>query len=139
MKPIGIILFLACVVGLAITSQECVWATGKIVCKHNQTRVIGSVVELWDEDAVGPLQFIDPDDKIAFEQISDEDGVFKIAGCASDTDWIPGLKNKPDMYLRVLHNCNSDIGRDMIIIKPPFKVFVPKTYDYHISHPIYLD
>jgi len=36
---------------LALCSSECVWATGRVVCHKNQTRVIGSIVELWDLDS----------------------------------------------------------------------------------------
>uniref|UniRef100_A0A0N4ZHY4 Transthyretin-like family protein n=1 Tax=Parastrongyloides trichosuri TaxID=131310 RepID=A0A0N4ZHY4_PARTI len=125
-------------VGICTATQECVWATGKLLCRHNQTLVLGSVVELWDEDSMGILKLVDPDDKIAFTIINSEDGIFEVSGCASDQDWLPGVKNRPEMFLKVLHNCNLD-KKELLVIKPTFNVFVPRTYDYHIQHPIILD
>lgn len=32
-------------------NTECVWATGCLLCKKNQTAVVNSIVELWDLDS----------------------------------------------------------------------------------------
>lgn len=81
---------------------------------------------------------MDPDDKVAFTTVEDKDGIFRLEGCASDVDWIPGIKNKPELYFRVYHFCNKPSG-EYKYVKPLFKVFVPQTYDRHIEDPIILD
>ena len=81
---------------------------------------------------------IDPDDKVAFTHVEDSDGIFRLEGCASDMDWIPGIKNKPELYFRVYHYCNSPEG-EYKYVWPVFRVFVPETYDKHIHEPIVLD
>jgi hypothetical protein len=84
------------------------------------------------------LDGVDPDDKMGFTFITNQDGLFEVEGCADDFDWLPGVPNRPDPYLRIHHFCNSPNGQSMDLL-PPFKVFVPKTYDYYIQHPIVLD
>uniref|UniRef100_A0A915DT99 Transthyretin-like family protein n=1 Tax=Ditylenchus dipsaci TaxID=166011 RepID=A0A915DT99_9BILA len=70
--------------------------------------------------------------------VEDESGVFMVEGCASDQDWIPGVRNRPEFYIKVLHYCNSDVGEHKTVL-PIFRVYTPATYDYHIEHPIELD
>lgn len=156
----AMLLFLIAVVlslvAAANANTECVWATGRVLCNRNQTKVLGSVVEIYDLDSppnVSGLCFsecthasfqsniknpIDPDDKVGFALVEDPTGLWTVEGCASDQDWIPGLPNKPELYIRVFHYCNSDSGQFKTIL-PTFRVFTPKTYDYHIDNPIILD
>lgn len=58
---------------------------------------------------------------------TNEDGSFQLDGCGEDIDWIPGIANNPEPYLQILHYCNSELGE--IIRLPPFRTFVPKTYE----------
>uniref|UniRef100_A0AC35GL83 Uncharacterized protein n=1 Tax=Panagrolaimus sp. PS1159 TaxID=55785 RepID=A0AC35GL83_9BILA len=125
----------------AFANTECVWATGKVICRKNQTLVLNTIVELFDLDSPQGMNLknpLDPDDKVAFTQVDEEDGIFQIEGCASDQDWIPGIKNQPEMYFRVFHFCNKPNG-EYKYIWPIFRVFVPATYDKHIEDPIILD
>ncbi|VDN17953.1 unnamed protein product [Gongylonema pulchrum] len=123
-------------------NTECVWATGRLICHQNQSRVLNAVVELYDLDgpSKGKIFFdhIDPDDKMGFTSVDNKDGYFNVEGCADDYDWIPGIKNRPEVYIRVFHFCNVKKG-SYKVIWPTFRVFAPRTYDYHIRHPIVLD
>jgi len=124
-----------------LASTECVWATGTIVCNKNQSRVVGSVVSVYDLDSPQDSDIknpFDPDDKVGFTLVEDNSGLFMVEGCASDQDWIPGIKNKPEFYFKVHHFCNSDVG-ELKTVLPVFRVYTPQTYDYHIQNPIQLD
>ncbi|MFH4976200.1 hypothetical protein AB6A40_002909 [Gnathostoma spinigerum] len=83
-------------------------------------------------------KLIDPDDKMGFTVVENEDGIFNVEGCGSDFDWIPGLKNSPEVYIGVHHFCKSPSGSFLKVL-PPFRHFVPSTYHYHITSPIELD
>lgn len=123
-------------------NTECVWATGRVLCNKNQTKVIGTIVELWDLDSPQNSRItnpVDPDDKAAFTVVDDENGLWKLEGCASDHDWLPGVLNKPEFYLRLHHYCNNNFSGEFMTIFPVFRVYTPQTYDYHIEHPIVLD
>lgn len=72
------------------------------------------------------------------KDVTDTCGLFNMEGCASDFDWLPGVKNRPEFYIRVFHRCNTDDG-EYVTVKPIFRVYAPKTYDYHVNHPIELD
>ncbi|MCP9265921.1 Bifunctional 3'-phosphoadenosine 5'-phosphosulfate synthase 2 [Dirofilaria immitis] len=61
---------------------------------------------------------------------TNEDGSFQLDGCGEDIDWIPGIPNNPEPYLQILHYCKSEMGE--IIRLPPFRTFVPKTYEMGI-------
>uniref|UniRef100_A0A1I7YDW4 Transthyretin-like family protein n=1 Tax=Steinernema glaseri TaxID=37863 RepID=A0A1I7YDW4_9BILA len=131
------------VMGLTIieAKTECVWATGRVMCQKDQSLVVDSLVELFDADGpqnIHVLDILDKDDKIGFSFVAKEDGLFDVEGCADDFDWFPGFKNLPEIYIRVFHRCNNPNG-EYKYIYPTFRVFVPKTYDYHIEHPILLD
>ncbi|KAH7725423.1 Protein TTR-53 [Aphelenchoides avenae] len=140
----ALMLLAVAILSFAITASantECVWATGRVLCNRNQTKVVGAVVELYDLDSPQNSNIknpIDPDDKVGFSLVEDKTGLWTVEGCASDQDWLPGLTNKPEIYIRVFHYCNSDAG-EFKTIMPTFKVFTPKTYDYHIENPIILD
>lgn len=45
---------------------------------------------------------IDPDDKMGFTIVDRLDGLFNVEGCADDFDWIPGVKNRPEVSF---HKC----------------------------------
>ncbi|CAJ0580176.1 unnamed protein product, partial [Mesorhabditis spiculigera] len=95
-------------------NQECVLVTGKVGCLNDAGAAAGVKVELWDSDALWEADvFINrfgfKDDDLMRETLTNEDGKFKLYGCASDTDVLPGLfgKNKPDPYLKIHHNCSG--------------------------------
>ncbi|VDD86240.1 unnamed protein product [Enterobius vermicularis] len=136
------LLLLTLPISVVFSSTECVWATGKLVCKKNPKGVLNATVTLFDLD--GPAKgkqiydHIDPDDKMGFTIVDRLDGLFNVEGCADDFDWIPGVKNRPEIYIRVHHYCNTPHG-EYLKVMPTFRVFVPQTYDYHMEHPIVLD
>ncbi|KAL3074108.1 hypothetical protein niasHT_033316 [Heterodera trifolii] len=122
-----------------VANTECVWATGLVKCNKNQTKVLGAVVELWDLDSPQNTDFqnpLDSDDKATFTEVDDPTGLWKLDGCASDHDWFS--INRPEFYLRVYHQCNTDNG-EWLSVWPIFRVYTPRTYDWHIEHPIVLD
>lgn len=138
----SVIVLIASLSVVVYGNTECVWATGKVICNKNQTLVLGTVVELFDMD--GPSKgrvlydHIDPDDKMGFTTVDNVEGYFNVEGCADDFDWLIAVKNRPEIYIRVHHYCNSPKG-EFLKILPTFRVFVPQTYDYHIRFPIELD
>ncbi|KAK6019165.1 hypothetical protein OSTOST_15210 [Ostertagia ostertagi] len=70
-----LILSLLCIVGVVTSSTECIWAVGKLVCLKNQTRVLDSVVEVWDKDgpqSIKLIDILDPDDKAGLTMVDDE-------------------------------------------------------------------
>ncbi|PIO59213.1 Transthyretin-like family protein, partial [Teladorsagia circumcincta] len=107
-----LILSLLSIVGVVTSNTECIWAIGKLVCNKNQTRVLNSVVEVWDKD--GPrriklLDVLDPDDKAGVTVVDDENGIFEVEGCAKDFDWLgPIHLNRPEFFFKIRHKCNSD-------------------------------
>ncbi|VDL81198.1 unnamed protein product [Nippostrongylus brasiliensis] len=127
-------LSLLSIVGVVSASTECVWAMGKLACNKNQTRVKNAIVE---------LPFVDllfPDDKAGMSMVDEEDGIFKVEGCASDFDWLgPLLKNPPEFYFKIRHSCNGDKEEEKTVYPPDMKVFVPLTMDHFMDHPIELD
>uniref|UniRef100_A0A1I8B6C0 Transthyretin-like protein 46 n=1 Tax=Meloidogyne hapla TaxID=6305 RepID=A0A1I8B6C0_MELHA len=80
------------------SNTECVQVIGRLLCKNDQKRVIGSVIELWELDS--PLN-------VTFTTVNNEDGQFNLDGCGQDHDWLPGIINRPEFYLRVRHRCNN--------------------------------
>lgn len=100
----GFLVFLA-IVDVVDGKTECVWATGIIECRKNQTRyvfqsilfssvsiysvfrVLGSVVEIFDLDSPETGLFrnpLDPDDKVGFSLVDSKTGLWNVEGCASD-------------------------------------------------------
>lgn len=46
----------------------------------------------------------DPDDKMGFTVVDNVDGYFNVEGCGDDFDWIPGIKNRPEVSIgHLLH------------------------------------
>ncbi|CAD5226895.1 unnamed protein product [Bursaphelenchus xylophilus] len=136
-----VLIFLLYLLDFTSASTECLWATGIIECRKNQTRVEGAVVEVFDLDSpeassiVNPL---DPDDKVGFSYVDNTQGLWNVEGCAADQDWLPGIPNRPEFYIRIFHKCNRPEGEFKRIL-PVFRVYTPETYDFHIQHPIVLD
>lgn len=65
---------------------------------------------------------------------SEGDGHFVVEGCGDDHDWLPGVVNNPEPYLRIHHFCNNERGEMLIL--PEFHTFVPTTYqigDIHLD------
>jgi len=71
---------------------------------------------------------------------SEGDGHFVVEGCGDDhgiyysyiedndlfADWLPGIVNNPEPYLRIHHYCNNERGEMLIL--PEFHTYVPTTY-----------
>ncbi|VDK19725.1 unnamed protein product [Anisakis simplex] len=127
--PISILLIIVVCLKVVSANTECVWATGRVLCHKNQTLVLGTLVELFDQDGPGDM---------GFTTVDNEEGYFNVEGCADDFDWLPGIKNRPEVYIRLHHYCNSPKG-EFLKVLPLFRVFVPHTYDHHIRFPIKLD
>ncbi|KAI6206984.1 hypothetical protein M3Y94_00977700 [Aphelenchoides besseyi] len=120
-------------------TTECIWATGVLECRKNQTRVIGSVVQIYDLDSPINSPFknpLDHDDLAGISIVDSETGLWNVEGCASDQDYL-FYKNRPEFYITVKHNCN---GKPQTLQVPGvFRVYVPETYAKHINEPIVLD
>ncbi|XGW30275.1 hypothetical protein V3C99_009341 [Haemonchus contortus] len=43
-----LILSLLCIIGVVSANTECIWAVGRLLCNKNQTRVLNTVIEVWD-------------------------------------------------------------------------------------------
>ncbi|RCN52384.1 Transthyretin-like family protein [Ancylostoma caninum] len=138
-----LILSLVCIVGVVTANSECIWAVGRLVCNKDQKRVLNSVVEVWDKDgpqSIRAIDAIDPDDKAGLTVVDEENGVFKVEGCAADIDWLGPLHiNRPEFYFKIRHTCNSDTLEEITVFPPKMKVFAPNTMDYFLDNPIVLD
>ena len=53
-----------------------------------------------DRDGYGPLTMLDPDDLMGVT-FTNDDGRFQLDGCGDDFDWIPGIKNSIEPYIKV--------------------------------------
>ncbi|XGW30276.1 hypothetical protein V3C99_009341 [Haemonchus contortus] len=137
-----LILSLLCIIGVVSANTECIWAVGRLLCNKNQTRVLNTVIEVWDKDsAIIPLlNFLNPDDKAGFTVVDNENGIFKVEGCAADYDLLGPLlpPNRPDFYFHIRHMCDSDKIEEVNIF-PPEIIFAPRTMDYYVNSPIILD
>uniref|UniRef100_A0A914LES2 Uncharacterized protein n=1 Tax=Meloidogyne incognita TaxID=6306 RepID=A0A914LES2_MELIC len=107
------------------SNTECVQVIGRLLCKNGQRLVIDSDVELWELDS--PLNALNQtylirmmrqknnfflnlnlkEFKVTRAKVNDEDGIFNLDGCGQDHDWLPGVINRPEFYLRVRHRCNN--------------------------------
>lgn len=61
---------------------------------------------------------------------TNDDGTFQLDGCGSDLNWLPGIENDPDPYIRIRHYCNSEQGENLEL--PEFYEFVPNSHDVGI-------
>ncbi|VDP43326.1 unnamed protein product [Soboliphyme baturini] len=105
---------LACFISLAffhicLASEKCVIAYGHLVCNKNPQEASMAELKIYDKDAPWPLNWFDPDDLMVYG-LPNSNGDFKLAGCARDTDPLPGIKNHPDPFLVILHKCNKKEG-----------------------------
>lgn len=51
---------------------------------------------------------------------SNEEGRFSLDGCADDFDWLPGVPNVPEPYIKIRHYCNKEQGETIEL--PEFNV-----------------
>ncbi|EGT37904.1 hypothetical protein CAEBREN_04301 [Caenorhabditis brenneri] len=122
---------------LVETANNCAWFVGQLQCSDS-TKLENVVVEIWDKDrSFFPITLF-VDDDLAGRTITsaDDNGTFKVEGCASDVDFL-FLKNEPEFYLKIRHYCK---GKAEVTYAHPrnMKVFVPETNDYFTKHPIIL-
>uniref|UniRef100_A0A5S6Q339 Transthyretin-like family protein n=1 Tax=Trichuris muris TaxID=70415 RepID=A0A5S6Q339_TRIMR len=113
------VLFFLCLcwwIGFIECAQKCVEAKGKLYCRSNPLSVSNAEVRLYDKDGTGILQALDPDDLMGVA-VPEEDGSFKIHGCADDADWIPSIPNVPDPYLQIRHSCKSYKDETLVLDK----------------------
>ncbi|EFO22865.2 hypothetical protein LOAG_05621 [Loa loa] len=111
---------------LAYAEHKCVWVHGTVRCHKDPSKNLNVEIRVYDRDGLSIAKIIDPDDLMGVT-FTNEDGSFQLDGCGEDIDWIPGIPNNPEPYLQILHYCNSQMGETMRL--PPFKTFVPKTYE----------
>uniref|UniRef100_A0A0R3RVY3 Transthyretin-like family protein n=1 Tax=Elaeophora elaphi TaxID=1147741 RepID=A0A0R3RVY3_9BILA len=114
---------------LAYAEHKCVWVHGIVRCQKDPAKNLNVEVRVYDRDGLSIAKIIDPDDLMGVT-FTNEDGSFQLDGCGEDIDWIPGIPNNPEPYLQIFHYCNNHKGE--IIRLPPFKTFVPKTYEIGI-------
>uniref|UniRef100_A0A0K0DJQ2 Transthyretin-like family protein n=1 Tax=Angiostrongylus cantonensis TaxID=6313 RepID=A0A0K0DJQ2_ANGCA len=95
-----VFLLLCVLIHLSFAEKGCVWVVGRVQCERDSAKNLNVELRVWDRDATGLLQFIDPDDLMGVT-FSSEDGRFQLDGCGDDFDWIPGLSNKPEPYVEV--------------------------------------
>ncbi|CAI2350015.1 unnamed protein product [Caenorhabditis sp. 36 PRJEB53466] len=119
-------------------ANNCAWFVGRLQCS-DPTKLENVVVEIWDKDrSFFPITLF-VDDDLAGRTITtaEDNGTFKVEGCASDVDFL-FIKNEPEFYVKVRHYCK---GKADITYAYPrnSKIFVPETNDYFTRHPIILE
>ncbi|EFP04743.1 CRE-TTR-54 protein [Caenorhabditis remanei] len=136
---------------LCSAANNCAWFVGQLQCS-DPSKLENIVVEIWDRDrsfvSFHSRDFIESsiqfpltlfvDDDLAGRTITsaDDNGTFKVEGCASDVDFL-FLKNEPEFYLKIRHYCKG--SAEVTYAHPrDMKVFVPETNDYFTRHPIKL-
>ncbi|CAD6198118.1 unnamed protein product [Caenorhabditis auriculariae] len=138
-----VVLFLAFLSFPAMTSAntECAWVIGKLVCS-NEENLANAVVEVYDLDRpkFGRLNVLDTDDLAGRTVVAkEENGIFKVEGCASDFDWLgPAYTNRPEFFLKVRHSCKGK-PETLTLFPPDMRVYAPQTMDYYLNNPILLD
>jgi len=120
---------LACLVDIAESAHKCVWIRGVLKCKKDENKHFNVEVRVYDRDGMSFLKVLDPDDLMGVT-FSDVDGSFQLDGCGDDFNWIPGIANNPDPFVRIIHYCNSPKGE--VIELPEFNTWVPQTHDVGI-------
>ncbi|KAI6234595.1 hypothetical protein M3Y99_00777700 [Aphelenchoides fujianensis] len=121
---------------------ECLWATGVIQCRKNQSRVIGAIVEVYDLDRPEHGSFfnpLDPDDKVGLSLVDSETGLWQVEGRER-----PRLAPRLQEQARILHQGEPQVqfgqGRGVPSAgRLPSVITRPETYDHHIHQPIVLD
>ncbi|KAF8374339.1 ttr-53 [Pristionchus pacificus] len=122
---LSLVLFSSLIV-LSQAGHGCVWIVGKVQCEKDHTKSTNVEIRVLDRDSVFPFSFIDPDDLMGVT-FSNEEGRFSLDGCADDFDWLPGVPNVPEPYIKIRHYCNKEQGETIEL--PEFNVFTPNTYD----------
>jgi len=110
-------------------TRKCAWVRGIVRCNRDPSKQMNVEVRLYDRDGIGPLKVFDPDDLMGIT-FTDHEGSFQLDGCGDDFNWIPGISNLPDPFVRIHHQCNNNQGE--ILDLPGFHVFVPETHDVGI-------
>uniref|UniRef100_A0A915CUK3 Uncharacterized protein n=1 Tax=Ditylenchus dipsaci TaxID=166011 RepID=A0A915CUK3_9BILA len=108
---------------------ECVWVRGVVKCNRNPDKQLNVEVRVYDRDGFSIFKVLDPDDLMGVT-FTEPDGTFQLDGCGDDFNWLPGVANNPDPYIKIHHYCNSEKGET--IEMPEFNTFVPETYDIGI-------
>ncbi|KAL3982314.1 Transthyretin-like family protein [Acanthocheilonema viteae] len=111
---------------LAYAGHKCVWVHGHVRCHHDPSKNFNVEVRVYDRDGLSIAQLFDWDDLMGVT-FTNEDGSFQLDGCGEDIDWIPGIPNDPEPYLKIFHYCNSTTGEFKTLL--PFKTFMPETYE----------
>ena len=75
-----------------------------------------------------PFSFLDGLDRDDLMGIGypDEDGQFRVDGCAGDFDWF-FTNNDPDPYIVMFHKCGLTDRKEVKIME--FRTFVPDTFN----------
>ncbi|KAL3123425.1 hypothetical protein niasHT_004597 [Heterodera trifolii] len=110
-------------------TSKCVWVRGALQCHRDPSKHQNVEVRVIDRDGWGPLKMLDPDDMMGVS-FTEQDGTFQLDGCGNDMNFLPGVPNLPDPFVRILHFCNSEEGETIEL--PEFRIFVPDTYDLGI-------
>uniref|UniRef100_A0A914I7Q3 Uncharacterized protein n=1 Tax=Globodera rostochiensis TaxID=31243 RepID=A0A914I7Q3_GLORO len=126
--PLRFLLIFCCVATVTATSK-CVWVRGALQCHRDPSKHQNVEVRVIDRDGWGPLKVLDPDDMMGVT-FTEPDGTFQLDGCGNDMNFIPGIPNYPDPFVRIVHYCNSEKGETIEL--PEFRIFVPDTYDVGI-------
>ena len=111
---------------MAYAGHACVWVVGQVKCEKDETKSTNVEIRALDRDSVWPFSFVDPDDLMGVT-FSNEEGRFQLDGCADDQNWLPGVDNIPEPYIKIRHYCNSERGETIEL--PEFTTFAPNTYD----------
>lgn len=110
-------------------THKCVWVRGALQCHRDPTKQLNVEVRVYDRDGFSIFKAFDPDDLMGVT-FTEPDGTFQLDGCGDDFNWLPGLQNLPDPYIRIHHYCNGEHGETIEL--PEFNTFVPETYDLGI-------
>lgn len=100
-----------------INSRKCAFMTemGSAFSRHLTPTTWWGIVG-HSQDALWQIQ------SIFSVTFTEADGTFQLDGCGDDFNWLPGLQNLPDPYIRIHHYCNSEHGETFEL--PEFDTFV---------------
>ncbi|KAI1732882.1 transthyretin-like family domain-containing protein [Ditylenchus destructor] len=126
---VSFIICISCFIPSIEATHKCVWIRGVVRCNRNPAKQLNVEVRVYDRDGLSIFKVLDPDDLMGVT-FTEQDGTFQLDGCGDDFNWLPGLQNNPDPYIRIYHYCNSDKGETLEL--PEFNTFVPETYDMGI-------
>ncbi|PAV91754.1 hypothetical protein WR25_09257 [Diploscapter pachys] len=124
--PLLVFLAISLLPAVVLAGRDCVWILGKVECEKDPSKNLNVEIRVLDRDGYGPLTLVDPDDLMGVT-FTNDDGRFQLDGCGDDFDWVPGIKNSIEPYIKVRHYCNKEEGEEWTL--PEFSKFVPDTYD----------